>query len=269
VAVLNDKGDVNGSGFFITSDGYILTCYHVIEKYLSAKKIDIRMADGTELPTAFEADKSCPEDYIDFAILKVDGQGPFQCLPLRRNFEKGDNCCFIGYSFPTKYKHVTFKGTIIEKVYREGINRGYDIRVGSDYLIKGGASGSPLLNERIGSVVGIISSRPTENGDQQIFATPIDDVFAKWPELEWLNKKFSENHRDYHTKKIEEINHFLMRSIEERIDKNFENLNNAPKGDSIREKIELEIKADREELIKIYKETYDPGSRSIYKLEVQ
>jgi tetratricopeptide (TPR) repeat protein len=189
VAVLDFKGKVVGTGFFVTSDGYILTCYHVIEKNLSAGKVDIRMAEGVKLEAVLKGDKSCPEKGIDFAILKIDG-GPFQCLPLGINFGLDDKWYSLGYVYPSSYECDSNWGTIFSKPLRPGSN-GYDIRLKTDLPIRGGLSGSPLLNVRTGLVVGIIKSKPAEDGGWEGFAVPMVDIFARWPELEKLNSDSS------------------------------------------------------------------------------
>jgi S1-C subfamily serine protease len=192
VAVLADKETVNGTGFFVTSDGYILTCYHVIEKHLSANKVWIRTRDGVKIEASFEEDKSRCERYLDFAVLKVAGPGPFPYARLGKDFRKGDRWCSRGYHFPTEYKDAEFKGEMIETVDRKQTVQGYDFRLRSNDPIKGGSSGSPILVERTGRVAGITNSRPDEEGDRQFFATPMKDIFARWPELERLNSPLSE-----------------------------------------------------------------------------
>jgi hypothetical protein len=189
VAILDGKKGVNGTGFFITSNGYILTCYHVIKMHLSANKVWIRTRDGVELEASLEENKSRCESYLDFAVLKVEGTSPFPCVPLGRDFEKGDRWCSRGYNFPLNYVDVDFKGEIIGKADRIEIGQGYDIHLRSDDPIKRGSSGSPILVERTGLVTGVTNSRPIEDGDPQFFATPIEDIFIIWPELEKLNSE--------------------------------------------------------------------------------
>jgi tetratricopeptide (TPR) repeat protein len=187
VAVLDNKEEVNGTGFFVTTDGYILTCYHVIKNYLSANKVWIRTRDGVKLEASFEEDKSRCEKHLDFAVLKVADPGPFPHVRLGKDFRKGDGWCSRGYHFPTDYKDVDFKGEMIEIADRIETGQGYDFRLRSNDPIKGGSSGSPILVERTRRVAGVANSRPKEDGDRQFFATPIKDVFARWPELERLN----------------------------------------------------------------------------------
>jgi hypothetical protein len=186
VAILDDNGKVFGTGFFVTPDGYILTCYHVIEKFLSAKKVDIRTAEGGKLQATFEEDRSCPDKDIDFAILRVDDSGHFSCLPLGSDFEVGDEWYSLGYVYPSTYDCDSNQGTIFSKPPRLDSDN-YDIRLKSELPIRGGFSGSPLLNMNTGKVIGVIKSRPEEEGSWEGFAAPIRDVFCRWPDLEMLN----------------------------------------------------------------------------------
>lgn len=38
-----DKEETNGTGFFCHPNGYILTCYHVIEKYIDKRKAEVNL----------------------------------------------------------------------------------------------------------------------------------------------------------------------------------------------------------------------------------
>jgi serine protease Do len=57
-----------GSGFFISSDGYIVTNDHVID---GAEKITVKQSDGTEFP----AELVGRDAKTDLALLKVEGNG--------------------------------------------------------------------------------------------------------------------------------------------------------------------------------------------------
>ena len=62
-------GQVTGSGFFITTDGYFVTNEHVVE---SAKTVAIRAANGKTYPAVVvRVDSS-----NDIAILKAEGTFP-------------------------------------------------------------------------------------------------------------------------------------------------------------------------------------------------
>ena len=64
-----------GSGFFISTDGLIVTNNHVVE---SAEKIKVSLADNTEL----SAKVAGRDPATDVALIRVDGKGPFTPLSL-------------------------------------------------------------------------------------------------------------------------------------------------------------------------------------------
>jgi S1-C subfamily serine protease len=188
VAILAGE-DVIGTGFFVTSDGYVLTCYHVIEPLLDGgnNQITIKTRTGDKIKATYEKNKSGPEGHIDFAVLNTLDKGPFHCLPLSRDCNVGDRWCSRGFSFPRTYEDARNEGTVFDKPERP--QGGYDIKLSSDSPVRGGSSGSPLLDYRTGSVFGIMKSRPTEEGWSEGFAVPIEDVLARWPQLERLNSE--------------------------------------------------------------------------------
>jgi len=193
VAILTGNGEVIGTGFFVTSEGYMLTCYHVIRPLLmrnNANEISIKTNQNRVLLASFEESKSRVEDDIDFAVLKVQSSGEVPCLRLGKDLRPDEPWCSRGYSFSKRYQDVPNKGTIFSKVNRNKYP-GYDIKLTSQTPIRGGASGSPLLNSNSGCVTGVIKSRPTEDGGWEGFAVPMEDIFARWPELEKLNAKSS------------------------------------------------------------------------------
>ena len=57
-----------GSGVIITSDGYIITCAHVVE---GASTVTVRLTDGTELPAEVVGEDS----QTDIAVLKIKAEG--------------------------------------------------------------------------------------------------------------------------------------------------------------------------------------------------
>ena len=66
-------GAISGTGFIISSDGYILTNNHVVEKaYEENLKVTVMLYDGTE----YEAEIIGVEgDNNDIAVLKIDAAG--------------------------------------------------------------------------------------------------------------------------------------------------------------------------------------------------
>ena len=60
----------SGSGFIVSTDGYILTNNHVVE---GAEKVTVRLVDRRE----FEAKVVGTDPLTDVAVLKITGQGAF------------------------------------------------------------------------------------------------------------------------------------------------------------------------------------------------
>lgn len=184
-----------GTGFFVSSDGYILTCYHVVEPLIaSGAPILVKTVRGV-----FEADciadKSRTEDYLDWAVLKVKanvkagemekGTDMFPCLRLLAECRNGDEWCTIGYELAERADGIPNMGTIIGPIDRTEADC-QDIDLNSLNPIRDGVSGAPLFNKRTGSVAGVIKE-VFKGTRTQAFATSIESVLKFWQGLESLN----------------------------------------------------------------------------------
>ncbi len=73
VAVLREdspKAVPEGTGFLVTSDGYIITAYHVIDD-IPKDSIFVEIYGGEKLPAKLIEGYSRDEKFLDFAILKI------------------------------------------------------------------------------------------------------------------------------------------------------------------------------------------------------
>lgn len=185
IVEVDGGGTSRGSGFIVSSDGYILTAAHVIMEpdghYHAA--IFVKLSSG-KLLSASPASQASPESVGgDFALLKVDAETPLSYLPLGSvgEVEVGGDATIIGFPFsalsPTNESiskkfclqasfaaidniHRTVSGT---QNTRAGIvpfqrNVGVDIVYFQGPSVKG-ISGSPLISRDTGHVVGIISTK--------------------------------------------------------------------------------------------------------------
>lgn len=154
-----------GSGFIISSDGYILTNNHVIK---DADEIIVRLSDRRELV----AQVIGADERSDLALLKVEAQGlPEVELGNSDNLKVGEWVLAIGSPFGFDY---SVTAGIVSAKGRSLPNESYVPFIQTDVAINPGNSGGPLFNLR-GEVVGINSQIYTRSGGFMgvSFAIPI------------------------------------------------------------------------------------------------
>lgn len=140
---------ISGSGFIITSNGYIVTNYHVIE---DAENFSVILSDGEEV-----AAKVVSYDvYSDLAVLKVEGQMPgVAVLGNSENLKPGETVIAIGSPLGDFRNSVTVG--VISAIGRTiNTGRGFEMEnlIQTDAAINSGNSGGPLVN-LAGEVVGV------------------------------------------------------------------------------------------------------------------
>ncbi len=158
-----------GSGFIISSDGYILTNNHVIE---GASQIMVALSDRREREAKLiGADRSS-----DLALLKIDATDlPVVEIGNSEALEVGEWVVAIGSPFG--FEHSVTAGIISAKGRSLPEERGnnYVPYLQTDVPINPGNSGGPLF-DLAGKVVGINSQIFTRSGGYMglSFAIPID-----------------------------------------------------------------------------------------------
>ncbi|ANC02142.1 DegQ family serine endoprotease [Pseudomonas sp. MH2] len=155
-----------GSGFIISSDGYVLTNNHVVA---DADEIIVRLSDRSEL----QAKLVGTDPRTDVALLKVDGKNlPTVKLGDSEKLKVGEWVLAIGSPFG--FDHSVTKGIVSAKG-RTLPNDTYVPFIQTDVAINPGNSGGPLFNMK-GEVVGINSQIFTRSGGFMglSFAIPID-----------------------------------------------------------------------------------------------
>jgi tetratricopeptide (TPR) repeat protein len=186
VAVLKPNGKPNGTGFLVTSDGHILTCYHVLQPALKSLSTIRIQSQGDIFDAELVEELSRSDNDLDFAVLKVQVDRKFPCLPLGTEGVQGHHWCTLGFELAERYYGVPNDGTIKGYTPRGDDLTLRDIILHSDNPILGGLSGSPVFNTKTGRVVGIIKE---EMVNTQGHATSIEAIFRIWPELERLNSQ--------------------------------------------------------------------------------
>ena len=138
-----------GSGFIISSDGYIFTNNHVIEK---ADKIRVKLATGKE----YDAEVKGKDPTTDIALIKIkpDSSLPFVTFGDSDTLRIGEWVFAIGNPFGLE--HTVTAGIISAKGRVIGSGP-YDNFIQTDASINPGNSGGPLFNLD-GAVIGINSA---------------------------------------------------------------------------------------------------------------
>jgi serine protease Do len=157
-----------GSGFIISSDGFVLTNHHVIE---DADTIIVRLHDRREL----EATLVGADPRSDLAVLKLDATDlPTVKLGRSEALRVGEWVLAIGSPFGFDYSATAgIVSAMGRSLPRD--NENYVPFIQTDVAINRGNSGGPLFNLH-GEVVGINSQIYTRSGGFMgvSFAIPID-----------------------------------------------------------------------------------------------
>lgn len=149
------QGRALGSGFIVSSDGYIVTNNHVID---GATRITVSLDDGRELPATLVG----TDTKSDLAVLKVaaDGALPTVAWGDSDALRTGDAVLAIGDPFGIG---TTVTAGIVSARGRDLHSGPYDDFIQVDAAINHGNSGGPLV-DATGRVVGINTAIYSPNG---------------------------------------------------------------------------------------------------------
>ncbi len=135
-----------GSGFFVTTSGYIVTNNHIVrgQDYFSVK-----LHDGRTFPAKLAG----ADPASDLAVLKIDAQEklPFLEFAPKGSVKVGHWAIAIGAPF--NLAHTVTAGIVSHKKRSVGLNL-YENYIQTDASINPGNSGGPLLNLH-GQVIGV------------------------------------------------------------------------------------------------------------------
>jgi hypothetical protein len=152
-----------GTGFVIYQDEqvtYLLTCAHVVRDVGGSEQIK---ADGMPATVAASGD----EQGFDLAVLRIEGVLDKPRLSLCAIGEEEKSFIISGfYEFASRTPPVlrNLRGNLGEQIKltssdrRERINA-WDLRIESKHHLQPGYSGSPVIDEATGYVLGVVSYR--------------------------------------------------------------------------------------------------------------
>ena len=179
-----------GSGVIYKKDGeyaYIVTNTHVIN---GAKKVDVRLADGTKVPGEIVG----TDTYSDIAVVKISSEKVSAVAEFGDSSQLtvGETAIAIGSPLGSEYANTVTQGII------SSLNRTVSLKsedgqaistkaIQTDTAINPGNSGGPLINIQ-GQVIGITSSKIATNGGTSVeglgFAIPSNDAIKIIEQLE-------------------------------------------------------------------------------------
>ncbi len=159
----------HGSGFVISSDGYVITNSHVV-----GKSSEVLILAGEQRIKAHIIRQNI---HRDVALVKLDESAPLPALSLARNgIGVGHSVYLIGTPLDESLGHTVTRGIISAERRMEDAQRYYQ----TDAAVNPGNSGGPALSEQ-GEVIGIAVSGlfNSSGGSLNInFLIPIDEVIS-------------------------------------------------------------------------------------------
>ena len=164
-----------GSGFIISSDGYVITNHHVVK---DSDEVIVRLNDRRE----FVAELVGSDERSDIAVLKIDAADlPTLKLGSTSDLRVGEWVLAIGSPFG--FDHSVTAG-IISAIGRSLPNENYVPFIQTDVAINPGNSGGPLFNLD-GEVIGVNSQIYSRTGGFMglSFAVPVDVVESVYKQL--------------------------------------------------------------------------------------
>ena len=134
-----------GTGFIISSDGYICTNWHVVQ---NVDTVTVTVSDKT-----FKAEVIGLDKVTDIALLKIQGQGNFKPVYFgnSEDVKVGDFVVAIGNPFGLDK---TFTSGVVSGTGRKQLDETGNSHIQTDAAINQGNSGGPLINLD-GEVIGV------------------------------------------------------------------------------------------------------------------
>ncbi|MBL6813218.1 MAG: trypsin-like peptidase domain-containing protein, partial [Luminiphilus sp.] len=160
-----------GSGFILSSDGYIVTNNHVVE---NARQVMVRLPDRQE----FDAEVIGADPRSDLAVLKIDAKRlPTLALARGDDIKVGQWVLAIGSPFGLDFSVTAGIVSALGRSLPTETGDNYVPFIQTDVAINPGNSGGPLFNLD-GEVIGVNSQIFTRSGGSigLSFAIPVSVV---------------------------------------------------------------------------------------------
>lgn len=172
-----------GTGFIISTDGYVVTNRHVVPS--GTTKVNITLSNGTKLDDVEVVGRTSESDPLDIAVLKIKDTKGQKLVAAKlgdsNKVQVGDRVIAIGNALG-QFQNTVTSGIIsgFGRSVQTGSPYGGDSEnlqdlFQTDAAINSGNSGGPLLNAA-GEVIGV-NTAIAGNGAQNIgFSIPTNDI---------------------------------------------------------------------------------------------
>lgn len=172
-----------GTGFVIYHDeqgDYVLTCEHVVRDVGGPDKVESGGVAGALVASGAALG-------VDIAVLRFKSLGYRPTLPLRAGGEKEALFVTAGFQlFDKDYLIRTLRGTLgepsgLESRGRQSRVEAWDLQITAAYGLQPGYSGSPVIDERNGCAVAVVSHR--EAAGEKGLAISVKMLESVWPDV--------------------------------------------------------------------------------------
>ena len=182
------EGESEGSGIIYSSDGYIITNYHVIEDAInsSSAAVTITLSDESE----YQAEIVGTDDVTDLALLKIEPEEELTPATFAdsSNIQVGELAVAIGNPLGQEFAGsvtVGYISALNRDITTDG--RTYNV-IQTDAAINPGNSGGALVNSK-GEVIGINTIKISDDSVEGLgFAIPSNDALKIIEELKVTGK---------------------------------------------------------------------------------
>lgn len=181
------EGESEGSGIIYSSDGYIITNYHVIEEAVNSSSAVVKITLSNE--EQYEAEIVGTDEVTDLALLKVDAKDlTAATFGKSSELNVGELAVAIGNPLGQEFAGsvtVGYISALNRSITADG--RTYKV-IQTDAAINPGNSGGALVNSK-GEVVGINTAKINNTSVEGLgFAIPSEDALKIIEELKISGK---------------------------------------------------------------------------------
>jgi tetratricopeptide (TPR) repeat protein len=191
VRILKPSGRTAGAGFLVSDDGLIVTCAHVVAGALGIPEETAQTPAGT-IPLVFPLLRSDPsltaqvirwQPESDVAGLKLLQEPSAKARPLSLvTTDDLWNHHFRAFGFPAGYTDGIWASGMLRGRTGAGWVQIEDVKE-PGYRVQPGFSGTPIWDEQLSGVVGMVVAADADRVTKVAFMIPARTLLEAWPKL--------------------------------------------------------------------------------------